>query len=418
MGEDALLVAVPGVPGDAMQSSPSLDPPGPGKGSNETMTKTARPAEGPEEEHLRTMRRALDLALNGLGLAPPNPMVGAVVVKDGQVVGEGWHEGPGTPHAEVNALAAAGDRSRGATLYVTLEPCSHYGRTPPCAPAVIESGIARVVAGVEDPNPAVDGGGFAMLREAGLQVSQGVLSAECEELIAGFARHVRTGLPLVVLKMAASLDGKVAARDGSSRWITGEAARGDAHRLRAASGAIVVGAGTAAVDDPSLTVRLPDYRGRAPLRVLLDATGRTPATGSLFEPTAPTLVATTGESSAEARAAWEAGGAEVLVIDEPTTEGRVPLRPLMEALGKREIQHVLIEGGPTVAWSAVEEEAVDRLVLYLAPKLIGGRDAPGILGNEGVATIADAHPIRILRIERVGDDVKVLAEVGDVHRDR
>jgi diaminohydroxyphosphoribosylaminopyrimidine deaminase/5-amino-6-(5-phosphoribosylamino)uracil reductase len=382
------------------------------------MTRTARPAEDPGAEHIRPLRRAMDLALNGLGLAAPNPMVGAVVVNGGLVVGEGWHEGPGTPHAEVNALAAAGDRSRGGTLYVTLEPCSHHGRTPPCAPAVIEAGITRVVAGVGDPNPAVDGRGFAMLREAGLQVAEGVLVAECEELIAGFAQHVRTGLPFVVLKMAASLDGKVAARDGSSRWITGEAAREDVHRLRAASGAIVVGAGTAAVDDPSLTVRLSGYRGRPPLRVLLDATGRTPATGSLFEPTAPTLVATTGGSPWEARRAWEEAGAEVLVIDEPATDGRVPLRPLMEALGKREIQQVLIEGGPTVASAAIEEGVVDRLVLYLAPKLIGGRDAPGIFGSEGVATIADARPVRILRIDHVGDDLKVQAEVGDVHRDR
>jgi diaminohydroxyphosphoribosylaminopyrimidine deaminase/5-amino-6-(5-phosphoribosylamino)uracil reductase len=382
------------------------------------MTTTARPAEDPGTEHIRPMRRALDLALNGLGLAAPNPMVGAVVVNGGLVVGEGWHEGPGTPHAEVNALAAAGDRSRGGTLYVTLEPCSHHGRTPPCAPAVIQAGITRVVAGVGDPNPAVDGRGFSMLREAGLQVSEGVLVAECEELIAGFAKHVRTGLPFVVLKMAASLDGKVAARDGSSRWITGEAARADVHSLRAASGAIVVGAGTAAVDHPSLTVRLPGYRGRPPLRVLLDATGRTPATGSLFEPSAPTLVATTGGSAREARRAWEEAGAEVLVIEEPATDGRVPLRPLMEALGKREIQQVLIEGGPTVASTAIEEGVVDRLVLYLAPKLIGGRDAPGIFGSEGVATIADARPVRILRIDHVGHDLKVQAEVGDVHRDR
>jgi diaminohydroxyphosphoribosylaminopyrimidine deaminase/5-amino-6-(5-phosphoribosylamino)uracil reductase len=364
------------------------------------------------------MRRALDLAVNGLGLAAPNPMVGALVVNDGRSVGEGWHEGPGTPHAEVDALSAAGELSRGATLYVTLEPCSHQGRTPPCAPAVIEAGITRVVAGVRDPNPAVDGRGFAILREAGLQVVEGVLAPESAELIAGFAKHARTGLPFVILKMAASLDGKIAARDGSSRWITGDAARADVHRLRAASGAIVVGAGTAAADDPSLTVRLPGFRGRPPLRVLLDATGRTLATGALFDGTAPTLVATTGGCPAESRAAWEGTGSEVLVIDEPAAEGRVPLRPLLEALGKREIQQVLIEGGPTVAWAAIEDDVVDRLVLYLAPKLIGGSNASGILGGEGVATIADARPIRIRRIDHVGDDLKVLAEVGDVHRDR
>jgi diaminohydroxyphosphoribosylaminopyrimidine deaminase/5-amino-6-(5-phosphoribosylamino)uracil reductase len=363
------------------------------------------------------MRRALDLATNGLGLAPPNPMVGAVVVNGGRVVGEGWHEGPGTPHAEVNALRAAGERARGATLYVTLEPCSHHGRTPPCAPAVIEAGIATVVASVPDPNPAVDGRGFSILRAAGVPVVDGVLVEEGADLIAGFARHLRTGLPLVTLKMAASLDGKVAARDGSARWVTGEAARRDVHRLRAASGAIVVGSGTAVADDPSLTVRSSGFRGRPPLRVLLDATGATPATGALFDGSAPTMVATTPACRPQTRAAWEGAGAEVLSLDDPEARGRVPLRELMRALGKREVQDVLIEGGPTVAWSAVEEGTVDRLVLYLAPKLIGGREAPGILGGEGVATIADARPIRVRRIEQVGEDLKVLAEVGDVHRD-
>jgi diaminohydroxyphosphoribosylaminopyrimidine deaminase/5-amino-6-(5-phosphoribosylamino)uracil reductase len=362
----------------------------------------------------RFMRRALELARNGLGLAAPNPMVGAVVVSDSRVVGEGWHEGPGTPHAEVVALQAAADLARGATLYVTLEPCSHHGRTPPCAPTVVDSGIADVVAAVRDPNPAVDGRGFEFLRRAGLRVVEGVLAEEGSELIAGFANHIRSGLPLVTLKMAASLDGKVAARDGSSRWISGEAAREDVHRLRAASGAIVVGAGTASTDDPALTVRLPGYRGRPPLRVLLDATGRTPPTGALFDGAASTLVATTRACPAEARAAWEASGAEVLALDEGR-EGQVPLRPLMEALGKRDIQDVLVEGGPTVAWASVEDGVVDVLVLYLAPKLIGGRDAPGILGGDGVATIAEALGARIRSVGRVGEELKVVA---DVHRDR
>jgi diaminohydroxyphosphoribosylaminopyrimidine deaminase / 5-amino-6-(5-phosphoribosylamino)uracil reductase len=366
-------------------------------------------------EHARFMGRALELARNGLGLAAPNPMVGAVVVRSGRVVGEGWHEGPGTAHAEVNAIGAAGDLARGATLYVTLEPCSHYGRTPPCAPAVVEAGIIEVVCAVRDPNPAIDGRGFFILREAGVQVTEGVLREEVEELIAGFARHVRTGLPLVTLKMAASLDGKVAARDGSSRWITGKAAREDVHRLRAAAGAIVVGAGTAMADDPSLTARLPGFRGKGPLRVLLDATGRTPATGALFDRSAPTVVATVPACPGEARAAWESAGAEVLVVEGPGVAGRVPLYPLMEALGKRDVQDVLIEGGPTVAWAAVEEGVVDRLVLYLAPKLIGGRDAPGILGGDGIATIADALSVKIRGWEQVGEDIKV---VGDVHRNR
>jgi diaminohydroxyphosphoribosylaminopyrimidine deaminase / 5-amino-6-(5-phosphoribosylamino)uracil reductase len=360
------------------------------------------------------MRRAIDLGLNGRGLAPPNPMVGAVVVRDGNIVGEGWHEGPGTPHAEVRALRAAGDRAKGATLYVTLEPCSHHGRTPPCAPAVRDAGVARVVAGMRDPNPAVDGGGVAILRAAGVEVEEGTLGPEVEELVAGFARHILTGFPLVTLKMAASLDGRTAASDGSSRWISGEAARQDAHGLRSRAGAVVVGAGTAIVDDPSLTVRLGGYRGRQPVRVLVDSRGRTPASRAMFDAAAPTLVATTPHAPAAARAAWAAAGAEVALF-EAARSGGVSLPALVVALGKREIQDVLIEGGPTLAWAALEAGVVDRLVMYLAPKLIGGAAAPGVLSGAGVATIADAVPIELTSVEEIGGDLKVVAVV---HRDR
>src|SRR6266508_539639 len=365
-------------------------------------------------QHVAFMRRALELARNGLGLASPNPMVGAVLVADGRVVGEGWHEGPGTVHAEVMALEAAGDRARGATLYATLEPCSHQGRTPPCATRVVEAGVARVVAALQDPNPLVDGSGCGLLRKAGVEVVVGVLQDEGRELIAGFAKHIGTGLPFVVLKMAASLDGKIAARDGSSRWITGEEARRDAHRLRAGSDAVVVGVGTALADDPSLTVRLDRYRGRQPLRVVVDGRGRLPASATVLNGTALALVATTPSAPPGARAAWEGRGADVLVLD-PDEEGRVPLGGLMAALGKRDVQTVLIEGGATLGWSAVESGVVDRLVLYLAPKLLGGTSAPGVLGGDGVATITDALPLGIRSVEPIGEDLKVVA---DVHRDR
>jgi diaminohydroxyphosphoribosylaminopyrimidine deaminase/5-amino-6-(5-phosphoribosylamino)uracil reductase len=354
-------------------------------------------------------RRALDLAAHGLGLAAPNPMVGAVVVSGGDVVGEGWHEGPGTRHAEVVALDEAGDRASGSTLYVTLEPCSHHGRTGPCAPAVAQAGVARVVAAIQDPNPQVDGSGVRMLRDAGVEVEVGALAEEARDLIAGFAKHVVTGQPLVKLKMAASLDGKVAARDGSSRWVTGEEARLDVHRLRAAAGAILVGAGTAAADDPALTVRLPGYRGRAPVRILVDGAGRVTG-GALFDQAAPTWVATTPRARIDTVRAWKASGAEVIV----TGEDRVSLPELMREVGAAGVQSLLIEGGPTLAWSAVADGVVDRLVLYLAPKLVGG-NAPGILGGSGIAHIGDAIPLRIRSIERLGDDVKVVA---DVHRDR
>ena len=359
------------------------------------------------------MRRALVLAANGLGLASPNPLVGAVVVDAaGRVVGEGWHEGPGTPHAEVMALTVAGDRARDGTLYVTLEPCSHHGRTPPCAPAVADAGVARVVASIRDPNPVVDGRGFALLREAGVEVSEGVLAREAKAQNAGFFRHVATGRPFVVLKMAASLDGKVAARDGSSRWVTGEEARADAHLLRAWSDAVVVGSGTALADDPALTVRLPRYRGRQPLRVVVDGGGRLRAGSRVLQGAPPTLVATTPGAPSEVREAWARAGADVVVF-EPA--GHVPLAELVAELGKRDLRSVVVEGGPTLAWSFVRQALVDRIVLYVAPKLLGGSRAPGVLGGDGVASIADAVGAEIVEVERVGADLKVVA---DVHRDR
>jgi diaminohydroxyphosphoribosylaminopyrimidine deaminase/5-amino-6-(5-phosphoribosylamino)uracil reductase len=355
------------------------------------------------------MRRAFALAREGLGLAAPNPLVGAVVVRDGAIVGEGWHEGPGTPHAEVHALAAAGPNARGATLYVTLEPCSHQGRTPPCAPKVREAGIARVVAAIRDPNPVVDGRGLALLAGGGLDVVDGVLADEAMVQNAGFFKHIRVGIPFVTLKMAASLDGKVAACDGSSRWITGEEARRDVHRLRAESGAVVVGAGTAAADDPSLTVRLDGYRGRQPLRVLVDGRGRVPARGALFDGTAPTLVATTAAVPERAVRAWRAAGAEVLVQERDGET--VSVSGVMESLGKRGVVSALIEGGPTLAWSAVAEGAVDRFVLYVAPKLIGGSEAPGVLGGTGVAGIGDAVPGQIESVDRLGPDLRITASL-------
>jgi diaminohydroxyphosphoribosylaminopyrimidine deaminase/5-amino-6-(5-phosphoribosylamino)uracil reductase len=360
------------------------------------------------------MRRALDLARRGVASVSPNPPVGAVVLDaSGAVVGEGWHRRAGEPHAEVHALAAAGARARGGTLVCTLEPCSHVGRTPPCSDAVVASGIARVVVSVRDPNPVVDGRGIARLRAAGIEVVEGVLPEEGARLIEAFAKHVRTGLPFVTWKFASSLDGKVAASDGSSRWITGETAREDVHRLRAASDAVVTGSGTALADDPSLTVRIGGASPRTPLRVLVDGRGRVPATGRLFDGSAPTLVATTHEASPAARSAWSATGAEV--VDLPGRAGRVDLAELVSLLGKREIRSVLLECGPTLAWAAVEANLVDRVVAYVAPVLIGGDGAPTPLGGSGFAPVGAAHRVVIDAVERIGDDVRVEAHV---HRDR
>jgi diaminohydroxyphosphoribosylaminopyrimidine deaminase/5-amino-6-(5-phosphoribosylamino)uracil reductase len=361
------------------------------------------------------MRRALDLAARGTGLVSPNPLVGAVVVRDGRVVGEGWHRGPGRRHAEVVALEAAGHRARGATMYVTLEPCSHYGRTPPCAPRVAASGVTRVVAALSDPNPLVDGDGFRLLRADGIEVVDGVLADEATRQNVAFLKHVRTGLPLVTLKMAASLDGKVAARDGTSRWITGEDARREVHRMRAAADAILVGAGTAFRDDPSLTVRLPELRGRTPIRVIVDGRGIVPETHAVFvDGEAPTLVATTEGASGVRRRAWRRAGADVLVLDDAGAS-LVPLDGLLAELGKRDVQRLLVEGGPTLAWELVARDLVDEVVLFFAPILVGGQEAPSILMGGGIPTIAEPVRLEVLEVSPIGRDIKVVA---GVHRDR
>ena len=360
------------------------------------------------------IRRALELAERGRGLTSPNPMVGAVVVRDGRVVGEGWHEGPGKSHAEPFALRAAGEGAAGATLYCSLEPCDHFGRTPPCTQAIIEAGIARVLAAVRDPNPSVDGRGFRHLRKSGIEVTERVLTGEAERLNEAYFKHTRTGIPFVTLKLAATLDGKIAAADGSSTWITGEEARADVQRIRAASDAIVIGANTAIADDPRLTVRDPGYLGEPPLRVVVDAVGRLMAAGHLFDDHAPTAIATTDASSLERREEWRAAGADVLVC-EVADGGGVSLSSLLEALGKRDVQSVLLEGGSRLAGSAVREGVLDKVIVFLAPKLLGGDSAPGLLGETGIERLSDALQLEFVGVSRVGDDVRLEAYV---HRDR
>src|SRR6476659_959953 len=276
----------------------------------------SRPGGGGVEGHEAEMRRALGLAERGWGRVSPNPLVGAVVRStSGDVIGEGWHEGPGTPHAEAMALAQAGADARGATVVSTLEPCNRFGRTPPCTAALIDAGVARVVVGTTDPDLGEGAPGLADLRRAGIEVVTDVLEAECRDLNEAFERHVRTGRPFVTLKSAASIDGKTAAADGTSRWITSDDARADVQRLRAWSDAIVVGAGTVIADDPSLTIRDVRYAGaRPPRRVVVDSTGRTPDEARVFDGSAPTLVATTDRAPRGRVSAWEAAGADVVVV--------------------------------------------------------------------------------------------------------
>jgi diaminohydroxyphosphoribosylaminopyrimidine deaminase/5-amino-6-(5-phosphoribosylamino)uracil reductase len=352
----------------------------------------------------KLMERALELAARAEGSVSPRPCVGAVVISsDGEIVGEGFTARSPGPHAEVAALQAAGDRARGATVCVSLEPCSHQSVTPPCADALITAGIARVVVGAIDPDPRVNGEGVRMLRAAGIDVLTDVLREQAEALIEPFTHWVTTGRPFLTLKLAMTLDGKIAAPDGTSRWITGPQARAEVHELRRRCDAVMVGAGTVETDDPALTFREPGMVGSQPLRVLIDSSGRTPISAQLFDDAAPTLVLTTDDVAA---GAWEHAGADVARVNR--CEGGVDLDAVLEELGRRGICHLLCECGPTLAGTLVEQDLVDRFVLYLGPKLMGG-DAPGAIGV-GVKSIAEAWELDIERAERVGADLRIEAK--------
>jgi diaminohydroxyphosphoribosylaminopyrimidine deaminase/5-amino-6-(5-phosphoribosylamino)uracil reductase len=318
------------------------------------------------------MARALELARRGLYSTPPNPAVGCVLVRDGEAVGEGWHERAGEPHAEVMALRAAGERARGADAYVTLEPCSHQGRTGPCVDALLQAGVRRVVAAMRDPNPHVNGQGLERLERAGVTTVSGVLEDEARDINRGFIARMTRSRPWVTLKMASSLDGRAALADGRSQWITGEEARADVQRLRARASAIVTGIGTVLADDPRLTVRDPalELRGRRPLRVVLDAALRVPLDAQLLATDAPTLVITAAEFVNGRQAeALRSRGATVESI--ASSDGHLDLRVLMARLAALECGEVLVESGPTVAGAFVTADLVDELVLYCAPTLLG-----------------------------------------------
>jgi diaminohydroxyphosphoribosylaminopyrimidine deaminase/5-amino-6-(5-phosphoribosylamino)uracil reductase len=348
------------------------------------------------------MARAVELARRGLGRTSPNPPVGAVIVKRGRIIGEGWHRRAGGPHAEVVALRGAGAAARGATLYVTLEPCAHVGRTPPCATAVRAAGIARVVVGVGDPNPRVRGRGLRLLRRAGIAVTTGVLAEEAGAVSAWFRHAVVARRPYVLVKLAASVDGRIATASGESRWISGPAARTLVHELRNQVDAVMVGAGTVMADDPALTCRRP--RGRDPLRVIVDGRLRISPRATVLRQrsTATTLVATTAVAPRARRAAIARSGAEVLVL--PGRRGRLALRDLLAVLWQRGVVSVLLEGGADLAATALREEVVDRFLLVLAPTLIGG-DGHAVLGPLGLRALAKAPRFRRDRISRLGTDL-------------
>lgn len=369
---------------------------------------------GSEGADLGYMARAIQLAERGRFTTHPNPRVGCVLVRGSEIVGEGWHRWAGEPHAERLALLVAGERARGATAYVTLEPCCHHGRTPPCTEGLIEAGVAEVVCAMVDPNPLVSGRGLAQLQAAGVVTRTGVLEAQARALNPGFIKRMERGRPYVRCKLAASLDGRTAMASGESKWISSEAARRDVQRLRAGSSAILTGIGTVLADDPSLNVRLaasdlPGMRRddpvRQPLRVVVDSFWRMPPSARMLGLPGETLVAG-AEHLPERSTALEAAGAKVLMC--PQHLGRVDLVALMGALAERSINDVLLESGPTLAGAAVTAGLVDEIVLYLAPHLMGG-GARGLFDLPWVTAMSDRVALDILDVRRVGPDLRISA---------
>jgi len=384
------------------------------------------------------MKLALRLAAKGAGRVSPNPMVGAVVVKDGRIVGRGYHRAYGLPHAEVEALRRAGAGARGADLYVTLEPCNHQGRTPPCTQAVLQAGIRRVVIATLDPNPRVNGGGAEFLQAQGLQVEIGLLAEEARRLNEAWFHWVATGLPFVIAKAACSLDGKIATAGGESQWLTGEKARSFGHRLRHQADAILVGVGTVMADDPQLTTRLAGGttktedrrpktgdRFRDPIRIVLDSRLRLPLNAKLLhlDSAAPTWIACTDAAPKDKIKALKDLGAEVLVMPtqvretHPTEEipapapeasrGLVALKPLLKELGRRQVQSLLVEGGGETLGSFFDQRLVDKFYFFYAPKILGGKSAPGMLAGAGVKHLGNALLARDLRVRKLGVDLLV-----------
>lgn len=353
------------------------------------------------------MRRALALAERGRGHVEPNPLVGAVLVRDGRLVGEGWHRQFGEAHAEIHAFTAAGDGSRGATLYVTLEPCCHQGKTPPCADAVRRAGVARVVAAMADPFPQVAGQGAALLRTAGIAVEFGQCEAEARRLNAPYLKLLATAFPYVHLKWAMTLDGKLATRAGDSQWISGEASRRRAHELRGRMDAVVVGIGTALADDPRLTARPPGPR--VATRIVLDSQGRLPLTADLAATArqTPTIVATTAACLAPRAAALMECGCEVLTL--PAEAGKVDLGELLKELGRRRMSNVLVEGGAAVLGAFLDAGFLDEVHAFVAPKLVGGSAALTPMGGRGVERLAQALTLPHRTVDVLEGDVYVRA---------
>ena len=355
----------------------------------------------------RWMRLALKLAEIGYGSVNPNPLVGAVVVQDGEVVGQGAHRAFGGPHAEVFALEEAGERARDATLYVTLEPCCHHGKTPPCTDLILEAGIREVVYAIDDPNPEVNGKGSACLRENGVEVESGLLSALAEQQNEIFLTFTRRGTPFVELKLAMSLDGRIATKTGNARWITGEESRVEGHRLRRKHSAVAVGVKTVIRDDPSLNVR--HVEGKDPVPIILDSTGRIPISSKLLHAPSNAIVATCTMPE-ETEHEIHKSGARVWRL--PTVNGRVSIPALLVRMAEQQLNSLLIEGGGEIAASFLEAKVVDKISFFYAPILIGGHEAVPGIGGVGIEKIADALRLKRVKVQRLGEDLYL---TGYVH---
>lgn len=354
------------------------------------------------------MNLALQLALKGSGLVNPNPMVGALIVKDGQIIGQGYHETFGGPHAERNALYSCRQSPKGATLYVTLEPCCHFGKTPPCTQAILKSGIGRVVVGSDDPNPLVSGKGLEQLEKHGIQVTKGVLKEECDRLNQSFFYFISTGKPYVVMKYAMTMDGKIAAYTGRSKWITGEEARRNVHQDRNRYSAVMAGVGTVLADDPLFTCRIDG--GKNPIRIICDTRLRTPLTSNIAVTAreVPTVIATACTNE-EMHKPYVEAGFSLLLVDEK--DGHLNLRQLMTKLGKEKIDSILLEGGGTLNWSALQEGIVNKVQAYIAPKLFGGANGNTPVGGRGVPGPEEAFFLEKGVVTYLGEDILIESEV-------
>ncbi len=370
------------------------------------------------------MKHALSLARLALGSSSPNPAVGAVIARDGVIIGQGYTQPPGSAHAEVVALRQAGHRAEGATMYVTLEPCCHFGRTPPCTQAIMEGGIAEVHIATLDPNPLVSGQGKAALDDAGIKTKLGEHEQEARELNEAYIKFITTGLPFVTAKFAMSLDGKIATGTGDSKWISGEESREYVHQLRGAVDAIMVGVNTVIADDPQLTARDSVEGGerKQPIRVIVDSKARTPPTAQVFRQPGKIIVATTPAAPSAQTKKLKEAGAEVLELPPfSPDEGLVDLGELLAELGRRQITGVLVEGGGTLLGSFFEQGLVDKVIVFIAPVIIGGAEARLAVGGKGAERITDALRLSHVKVERFGDDVMICGYIGgrkDVHRNR